>query len=240
MVARMAVDESNRLVTCSMDDTVRYTDLGKKEYSASDLVKMDVQPKTVSVGPGGLAVAVCIGQVVLLKDKRKVFTLENLGYEPEAGALHPGGVTVAVGGADGKVHLYSVQGNTLKDDGKVLEVKGPVTDMEFSRDGAFLAVCDEKKVITVFTVADGYQVKNDFYGHHAKVVCLAWSPDNERFASGGMDMMVYVWTVNDPDKRIKIPDAHRLHHASGLAWLDEHTLVTTSHDSCVKQWTLKI
>uniref|UniRef100_A0AAR2LTL6 WD repeat domain 1 n=1 Tax=Pygocentrus nattereri TaxID=42514 RepID=A0AAR2LTL6_PYGNA len=240
MVARMAVDESNNLVTCSMDDTVRYTDLGKKEYSASDLVKMDVQPKTVSVGPGGLAVAVCIGQVVLLKDKRKVFTLENLGYEPEAGAVHPGGVTVAVGGADGKVHLYSVQGNTLKDDGKVLEVKGPVTDMEFSRDGAFLAVCDEKKVITVFTVADGYQVKNDFYGHHAKVVCMAWSPDNEHFASGGMDMMVYVWTLNDPDKRIKIPDAHRLHHVSGLAWRDEHTLVTTSHDSCVKQWTLKI
>ncbi|XP_036445523.1 WD repeat-containing protein 1 [Colossoma macropomum] len=240
MVARMAVDESNRLVTCSMDDTVRYTDLGKKEYSASDLVKMDVQPKTVSVGPGGLAVAVCIGQVVLLKDKRKVFTLENLGYEPEAGAVHPGGVTVAVGGADGKVHLYSVQGNTLKDDGKVLEVKGPVTDMQFSRDGAFLAVCDEKKVITIFTVADGYEVKNDFYGHHAKVVCLAWSPDNEHFASGGMDMMVYVWTVNDPDKRIKIPDAHRLHHVSGLAWLDEHTLVTTSHDSSVKQWTLKI
>lgn len=240
LVARMAVDDSNRLVTCSMDDTVRYTDLSKKEYSASDLVKMDVQPKAVSNGPGGLAVAVCIGQVVLMKDKRKVFTLDNLGYEPEAGAVHPGGGTVAVGGADGKVRLYSVQGNTLKDDGKVLEVKGPVTDMEFSRDGAFLAVSDEKKVITVFTVADNYAIKNDFYGHHAKVVCLAWSPDNDHFASGGMDMMVYVWTVNDADKRIKIPDAHRLHHVSGLAWLDEHTLVTTSHDASVKQWTLKI
>lgn len=31
--------------------------------SASDVVKMDAQPKTVSVGSGGLAVAVCIGQV---------------------------------------------------------------------------------------------------------------------------------------------------------------------------------
>lgn len=38
-------------------------------------------------------------QVVLMKDKRKVFTLDNLGYEPEAGALHPGGGTAAVGGA---------------------------------------------------------------------------------------------------------------------------------------------
>ncbi|XP_062875109.1 WD repeat-containing protein 1 [Trichomycterus rosablanca] len=239
-VVRLVVDESNGLVSCSMDDTLRYTDLKNKEYSASDVAKMDVQPKTVAVGPSGLSLAVCIGQVVLLKDRRKVFTLENLDYEPEAGVIHPGGATVAVGGADGKVRLYSVQGNTLKDDGKVLEAKGCVTYMEYSRDGAFLAVADDKKVITVFTVADGYAVKNDFYGHHAKVVCLSWSPDNDHFASGGMDMMVYVWSVSNPDKRIKIQDAHRLHHVSGLAWLNGNTLVTTSHDACVKQWTLKI
>uniref|UniRef100_A0A672N310 WD repeat domain 1 n=1 Tax=Sinocyclocheilus grahami TaxID=75366 RepID=A0A672N310_SINGR len=239
LVSRMTVDESSRLVTCSMDDTVRYTDLSKREYSASDVVKMDMQPKCVSVGPGGLAVTVCIGQLVLLKDKKKLFTLDSLGYEPEAAAVHPGGGAVAVGGADGKVRLYAVQGSTLKDDGKVLEVQGPVTDMSYSQDGAFLAVTDEKKVITVFTVADGYTEKSEFYGHHAKVVCLSWSPDNERFATGGMDMMVYVWTVSDPEKRIKIPDAHRLHHVSGLAWLNPNTLVTTSHDACVKQWTLR-
>ncbi|KAM9536055.1 WD repeat-containing protein 1-like [Salvelinus alpinus] len=239
LVTKMAVDDADQLVTCSMDDTVRFTSVTKKEYSASNLVKMDVQPKHVSVAAGGLALTVCIGQVVFLKDKKKVFTLDSLDYEPEAGAIHPGGSTAAVGGADGKVRLYSVQGNTLKDEGKSVEAKGPVTDMAYSKDGAYLAVTDEKKVVTVFTVADNYSVKNDFYGHHAKVVTLAWSPDNEHFASGGMDMMVYVWTVNDADKRLKIPDAHRLHHVSGLAWIDEHTLVTTSHDASVKQWTLK-
>ncbi|XP_071017659.1 WD repeat-containing protein 1-like [Oncorhynchus clarkii lewisi] len=239
LVTKMVVDEADQLVTCSMDDTVRFTSVTKKEYSASNLVKMDVQPKHVSVATGGLTLAVCIGQVVLLKDQKKVFMLDSLDYEPEAGAIHPGGSTAAVGGADGKVHLYSVQGNTLKDEGKSMEAKGPVTDMAYSKDGAYLAVTDEKKVVTVFTVADDYSVKNDFYGHHAKVVTLAWSPDNEHFASGGMDMMVYVWTVNDADKRLKIPDAHRLHHVSGLAWIDEHTLVTTSHDASIKQWTLK-
>ena len=34
------------------------------------------------------------------------------------------------------------------------------------------------------------------------------------------------------------PDAHRLHHVSSLAWLDERTLVTTSHDASVKEWTI--
>lgn len=44
-----------------------------------------------------------------------------------------------------------------------------------------------------------------FYGHHAKPVCLAWAPDNEHFATGGMDMMVFVWDVCDGEKRVKIP-----------------------------------
>ncbi|XP_056129514.1 WD repeat-containing protein 1 [Lampris incognitus] len=238
-VNKMVVDEVGQLVSCSMDDTVRFTNLSKNEYSASDVVKMDVQPKYVAVAPGGLTLAVCIEQLVLLKDKKKVFTLDNLDYGPEVGAIHPGGSTVAVGGADGKVHLYTINGNTLKEEGQTLEAKGPITDIAYSNDGAYLAVTDERKVITVFIVADGYSVKNEHYGHHAKIMTIAWSPDNEHFATGGMDMMVIIWTVADADKRIKIQDAHRLYHVSSLSWVDEHTLVTTSHDASVKQWTVK-
>ncbi|XP_034095505.1 WD repeat-containing protein 1 [Gymnodraco acuticeps] len=238
-VSQMVTNDSSELVTCSMDDTLRYTNINKTECSASDVVKMDFQPKSVSVAAGGLSLAVCIGQVVLLKNKKKVFTMDNLDYEAEVGALHPGGSTAAVGGADGKVRLYSVQGSTLKDEGKTIELTGAITDMAYSNDGAYLALIDDKKVTSVFTVADDYSVKNNFYGHHAKPVTLAWSPDNEHFATGGMDMMVFIWTVSDPDKRIKVPDTHRLHHVSGLAWVDEHTLVTTSHDASIKQWTIK-
>ena len=54
--------------------------------------------------------------------------------------------------------MYSILGTTLKDEGKLLEAKGPVTDLAYSHDGAFLAVCDASKVVTVFSVADGYSV----------------------------------------------------------------------------------
>lgn len=60
---------------------------------------------------------------------------------------------------DGNVHLYSIQGTSLKSDDKTLEAKGPVTDLAYSHDGAFLAVCDANKVVTVFNVADGYAVR---------------------------------------------------------------------------------
>ncbi|EHB03648.1 WD repeat-containing protein 1 [Heterocephalus glaber] len=293
-VCRMTVDESGRLVSCSMDDTVRYTSLTLRDYSGQGVVKLDVQPKCVAVGPGGYAVVVCIGQgttdpqaaqdagscydlraaqglcltptppraaglpfrdsvqhrpsppsrlvsvvtATTVSAHEKCFSLDNPSYEPEVVALHPGGDTVAVGGTDGNVHIYSILGTTLRDEGKLLEAKGPVTDVAYSHDGAFLAVSDASKVVTVFSVTDDYAESNVFYGHHAKVMCLAWSPDNEHFASGGMDMMVYVWTLSDPETRVKIQDAHRLHHVSSLAWLDEHTLVTTSHDASVKEWTI--
>lgn len=34
-----------------------------------------------------------------MKDKKKCFAIDDLGYEPEAVAIHPGGGTAAVGGA---------------------------------------------------------------------------------------------------------------------------------------------
>lgn len=59
--------------------------------------------------------------------------------------------------------------------------------------------------------------------------------------------IVYSVTGRNPDFRKMTPpssllfsaDAHRLHHISSLAWIDENTLVTTSPDACVKQWIIK-
>lgn len=59
---------------------------------------------------------------------------------------------------DGKIRLYAIQGTTLKDEGKTIEAKGPITDMAYSNDGAYLAAIDEKKVATVYSVADGHSV----------------------------------------------------------------------------------
>ncbi|XP_049645747.1 WD repeat-containing protein 1 isoform X1 [Suncus etruscus] len=207
-VSRMAVDESGQLVSCSMDDTVRYTNLELRDYSGQGVVKLDVQPKCVAVGPGGYTVVVCIGQIVLLKDQKKCFSVDNLDYEPEVVAVHPGGDTVAVGGADGNVRLYSILGSTLKAEDKLLEAKGPVTDLAYSHDGAFLAVCDASKVVTVFSVADGYTENNVFYGHHAKIVCLAWSPDNEQQLSSCGSQPAFVRNIPEaapPEHTVPCP-----------------------------------
>lgn len=75
---------------------------------------------------------------------------------------------------DGNVRLYSILGTTLKDEGKLLEAKGPVTDVAYSHDGAFLAVCDASKVVTVFSVADGYSVSGRVGGRGFSPLSSAW------------------------------------------------------------------
>lgn len=37
---------------------------------------------------------------------------------------------------------------------------------------------------------------------------------------------------------VQLADTHRMHHVSSLAWVDDHTLVTVSHDATVKEWTI--
>lgn len=49
-----------------------------------------------------------MSQIVLLKDQKKCFSIDNPGYEPEVVAVHPGGDTVAVGGTVKPFFLYSV------------------------------------------------------------------------------------------------------------------------------------
>lgn len=85
--------------------------------------------------------------------------------------------------------------------GQLLEAKGPMTDLVHSHCGTLLVVCDTSNVVTVFSVTDGYLENNDFYGDHTKIICLAWSLENEHFALGGMDIMVYVWNLSNPETR---------------------------------------
>uniref|UniRef100_UPI00358DF9B6 WD repeat-containing protein 1 n=1 Tax=Myxine glutinosa TaxID=7769 RepID=UPI00358DF9B6 len=239
-VCGMGVEDGDLLLSCGMDDTLRFSGLSPPTFHAEDMLRLEKQPNSLAVGPDGYAVVLCIEQLVLLKNRKKVYTLSIEDYAPQDVDLHPSGDTVAVGGDDSKVHLYSIDGNVLctRASPETLDVPGPVMSLAYSPDGSILAVVNANKVITTYQVADGYKEHNNYYGHHAKPVSLAWCPDNQHFATSGMDCLVYVWNVDDTEKWIKITDAHRMYHISSLAWLDSHTLVTTSQDTTVKQWTI--
>ena len=54
-------------MTCAPPAYFKKLDFFSFLFSGQDVVKMDVQPKCLAVGPGGYAVIVCIGEVCTLK-----------------------------------------------------------------------------------------------------------------------------------------------------------------------------
>lgn len=56
------------------------------------------------------------------------------------------------------IHLYTIHGNTLKDEGRTIDTKSQITGMAYSDDGAHLAIINDKKAAILYSVADDYAV----------------------------------------------------------------------------------
>lgn len=89
-------------------------------------------------------------------------------------------------------------------------------------------MCSASKLVLVFSIANSYS-ENIFLD--TMQISSAWPAHQtiEHFPLGGMDMIVYVWILSDPESRVKIQDPYQLHCVSSLTWLDKHTLVTIFH-----------
>ena len=81
------------------------------------------------------------------------------------------------------------------------------------------------------------KVKNMLY-HTARINCLAWSPDSSRIATGSLDTCVIIYAVDQPaSSRITIKGAH-LGGVYGLAFTDDHSLVSSGEDAFIRVWRL--
>jgi len=82
--------------------------------------------------------------------------------------------------------------------GRLLQDKpGLETDVEFSPDGALLAVAEQDNGVRVWDVASGERVF--FLAHHTNpVVAVAWSRDGHFLADASGDGTVDVWKIEEP------------------------------------------
>lgn len=72
--------------------------------------------------------------------------------------------------------------------------------------------------------------------HTARINCLDWSPDNTMVATGSLDTCVIIYDISkSASNRITIKGAH-LGGVYGLAFTDEHTIVSSGEDACVRVW----
>ena len=68
----------------------------------------------------------------------------------------------------------------------------PIYDLTISPDGNFLMVAGDNKIF-VYDIVQG-TLLHTLKGHKELVLCLSFSHDAKRFASGSVDKQVIIWT----------------------------------------------
>ena len=147
------------------------------------------------------------------------------------------GSEAIVGGQDGKLHVFSINGDTLTEEAILEKHRGAITVIRYSPDFSMFASGDANREAVVWDrISREVKLKNMLY-HAARINCLAWSPDNSMVATGSLDTCVIIYEIGKPvSSRITIKGAH-LGGVYGLAFTDE-CVVSSGEDACIRLWKL--
>ncbi|CAH9082783.1 unnamed protein product [Cuscuta europaea] len=232
-----AVD--GEIVSFAFDNKIWRASLCGDQCSSERTVDIGNQPNDLSLAlhsPELALVSIETG-VVLIRETRVVSTI-NLRFPVTACALSPDGTEAIVGAQDGKLHIYSVSGDTLNKEDVLEKHRGAITVIRYSPDLSMFASGDVNREAVIWDrTSREVKLKNMLY-HTARINCLAWSPDNKKVATGSLDTCVIIYEVNKPaSDRTTIKGAH-LGGVYGLAFLDDHNIASSGEDACVRVWTL--
>lgn len=121
------------------------------DFGPAEQVDVGSQPKDVSLAlnsPELALIAIETG-AVLLKGSTIVSTV-NLGFVVTASAISPDGSEAIVGGQDGKLHIYSVSGDTLTEERVLEKHRGAISVIRYSPDVSMFASADLNREAVVW------------------------------------------------------------------------------------------
>ncbi|KAI5660260.1 hypothetical protein M9H77_29053 [Catharanthus roseus] len=232
-----AVEEE--IVTSGFDNKIWRVSLREDQCGDGDSVDIGSQPKDLSHAllSHELALVAIDTGVVLLRGTH-VLSTTNLGFVVTACAISPDGTEAIVGGQDGKLRIYSINGDSLKEEAVLEKHRGAITVIRYSPDVSMFASSDVNREAVVWDCASReVKLKNMLY-HTARINCLAWSPDSSMVATGSLDTCVIIYEVSKPaSSRITIKGAH-LGGVYGLAFIDDQSVVSSGEDACLRVWKI--
>ncbi|WCJ33521.1 WD repeat-containing protein 1 [Euphorbia peplus] len=207
---------------------------GKAEEIDIGTLPLDVSMATESPG---LALVSTESGVVLLKGSEVVSNV-NLGFTVSASAISPDGTEAIVGGQDGKLHIYSISGNTFDEQAVLEKHRGAISVIRYSPDVSMFASGDLNREAIVWDCASKEIKLEKMLFHTARINCLAWSPNSSMVATGSLDTCVIIYEVGKAaSNRITVKGAH-LGGVYGLAFTDDCTVVSCGEDAFVRVWRL--
>lgn len=117
----------------------------------ADSVDIGSQPKDLNLAllSPDLALVSTDSGVVLLRGAKIVSTI-SLGFTVTASAISPDGTEAIVGGQDGKLHIYSVTGDTLNEEAVLEKHRGAISVICYSPDVSMFASGDVNREAIVW------------------------------------------------------------------------------------------
>jgi len=229
------------LGTVGLDDTLRVNTIKGLEFSG-DAIALGGQPLAVVSGSKDsdlYVVGLAQQKLVVVRNGNAVSTLD-VNYKPTALAFNPDDTELAVAG-DKKVHVYTVEKDTLKEVEKLEDVhRQSVTWVAYAPNGEFLASADSDRFIYIFNKGDGKVANSGWRYHNGKVNAVAWSPSTTRVATASIDQNIIIWsdTKTFSTKAQYLIERAHLGGVKFVRFLDDNTLVSTGDDRTVRIWDL--
>jgi WD40 repeat protein len=155
--------------------------------------------------------------------------------EPHTAAIAPDGHSVAVGFANGDLHLYSLPDTHLLWEKKAHDES--IERVTFSADSQFLATASADNKAKLWQAQQG-ELQQTFTGHHAKLTAVAFSPNSKELATASEDGQVGLFTIGSSQARF-IP-AHEGKKVLSVAYDNTGThLLSSGRDKrSVRLWNL--
>jgi len=231
-----------QLLSASLDDSIRVTPLDKLHFDSSHSFPLDGPPAGVGVGHHNpeLIVTATNKSVHVITYKNGSFTSVKKDMPTlcaQAVALSTDDKLIAVGSENNNIHLFAIKGNEIAEDAVLKAHRGPITRLDFSPCGKFLASSDRNREVIVWDLASRQVKIKDWVYHTARIDALAFSPSSSHVATGGLDQTIIVWSLESPEKRITIKGAHQ-GGITEIVWLDNTTIASTGQDCTIRTWNV--
>jgi len=157
-------------------------------------------------------------------------TLTSSGVSPES-------VNLASGGAEGQVHLWSLDKDT-----PIQSLSGHsqrVCRVEFHPSGKYLASASEDTSWRLWDVATGTELLLQ-EGHSSGVYAVSFNTDGSLLASAGLDSIGRIWDLRTGRTIMILEQDGHIKPIYALDWgSDGHRVLTGSADGWVKCWDVR-
>ena len=236
-----------QIFSVGWDDKIRTIDVGARTFLGTP-TSLSSQPKAITCTSDSLVVVAQIESVIVYRDGEEDGELP-LKTSPTALSAH--GTTVAIGGNDSSLRIYTVSPGKAPRQAAIVDQvsSSAITALAFSKDGNVLAAGTANGKIFVYKLSSGLTglvtgsmalelVTDRWSAHTAKITSIAFSPEAQHAVSGSLDTNIYLWSLKEPGKRVSATNAHK-EGVNGVVWL-ESSVYSVGADAAMRKWSVKV